>query len=316
MRIAIIDLGTNTFNLLVAELNASGKAQIIHSSVIPVMLGKGCFNNNYLTPVAIKRGIEAIGEQLIIAKNYSVSKTFAFGTSALRNATNKNVFIDEVRTAYHLDVKVINGDREAELIYKGVKLALNLGNSIALIMDIGGGSTEFIISDEKTIYWKKSFEIGAARILEKFTPSDPITADELNQIETYLEAELKDLFNALKDYPAETLIGSSGSFDTFAEMIAHDKYNPDLIVGKTEYSFELVDYFATHNQIIKSSRNERLNTPGLTNMRVDMIVIASILVNHVLQKSGISKMRLSTYSLKEGVLNELLKTNLIPVSGY
>ncbi len=305
MRIGIIDIGTNTFNLLVASINESGMVKFIHSTKLSVRLGEGCYNNNILKDAAIERGLLAIKSHIRTAKDFNATHMIAFGTSAVRNAENKSKFINLVKDNFNLDINVIDGNKEAELIYEGVKSGLDLGKNLSLIIDIGGGSTEFIISNQEKIYWKQSIEIGAARLLEKFKPSDPIKNEEKIKIENYLEKELNELFKNLENYSIDTLIGSSGSFDTFAEMIAHKFYNPNILNGKFEYNFNMEDYRITHDQLVKSTLEERLNTKGLIEMRADMIVIASILVNLVINKLGIKNMRLSTFSLKEGVIAEI-----------
>ena len=305
MRIAIIDIGTNTFNLLIASLNESRDINFIHTTKLSVRLGEGGFNNNYLTDSAIERGVLAIKSHIRVAKDFNATHVIAFATSAVRNASNKSKFLSLIKNNFNLDINVIDGNKEAELIYAGVKTGLDIGNNLSLIMDIGGGSTEFIISNQEQLFFKQSIEIGAARLLDKFKPSDPITEEEIMGIEVYLENELKELFENIKSYNIDTLIGSSGSFDTFAEMISHRFYTPDLIKGKREYNFKMEDYQVTHNQIIKSTLEERLNTRGLIEMRADMIVVASILVNLIIRKLEIKNMRLSTFSLKEGVISEI-----------
>ncbi len=172
----------------------------------------------------------------------------------------------------------------------------------SLIIDIGGGSTEFIIANNKRIVWKQSFLLGASRLLEKFKPSDPITNEELEAISKYILKELEPLVEALRISPINELIGSSGSFDSLAEMIAHRFYTPTILDNKTEYIFNLDDCETIYQDVIKSTKEDRLKMKGLIAMRVDMIVIASIIVNLVLKTFNIKKMRLSTYSLKEGVL--------------
>ncbi len=203
-------------------------------------------------------------------------------------------------------MEIISGEREAELIYKGVKHALKIGEQPELIMDIGGGSTEFIIANDKKLFWKYSFLLGVSRLMEKFQPSDPITKEEIQIIENYLNTELNPLWEALKQNPVETLIGSSGSFDSFAEIIGHKYHEPFVLNNKTEHTFNMNETFIVFEELIKSHREQRLQTKGLIEMRVDMIVLSAILVKFVLQKSGIKNMRLSTYSLKEGVMWELM----------
>ncbi|MBA3902035.1 MAG: phosphatase [Bacteroidetes bacterium] len=311
MRIAVIDLGTNTFNLLVAEVNSFNHYRILYSTKSPVMLGKGGINKKSITPDAIERGINTLGRYQHKIESFGCNKIYAYATSAVRCAENGIDFISKVKQELGIDINIISGDKEAELIYHGVKLGTRLKDEVSVIMDIGGGSTEFIICNQYQIFWKKSFEIGAARILDQFQPSDPINNLQVSQIENHFENKLDELFEAINHYQAKTLIGSSGSFDTFAEIIAHKFYEPEIVENITEYTFYLNDFYFIHNQLLKSSRDDRLNTPGLIPMRVDMIVIASIFVNYVLNKCNFKKMRLSAYSLKEGVLNELLNKVMV-----
>ena len=182
----------------------------------------------------------------------------------------------------------------------------------SLIMDIGGGSTEFIIANKKEILWKKSFLLGVARMMDKFKPSDPITKEEIKQIENYLEQELQPLFSAIESsfvkklVGCQELIGSAGSFDSLAEMIAHMLYDISIMKGITEYDFNLDDCEKIYNIVLQSTTKERMHMKGLSKMRVDMIVISAIFVDFIFLRLGLKKMRLSKYSLKEGVLWELM----------
>ena len=181
-------------------------------------------------------------------------------------------------------------------------------NQLSLIMDIGGGSTEFIIANGEKIFWKQSFLLGAARILEKFNPHDPIKEEEVKNLENYLEQELHPLFEAVRQFPVIELLGSSGSFDSLAAMISYRYHTIEDFKGRTEYIFHLPDCYEIYKVILKSSTEERKNMNGLIKMRVDMIVVSAIFVNLIIQKLQINKMRLSRYSLKEGVLWEVLNT--------
>ena len=157
-----------------------------------------------------------------------------------------------------LHIEVIDGDKEAELIYLGVQQALDLGVGNKLIMDIGGGSTEFIICNKKEIFWKQSFQLGAARLLEEFQPKDPISSTEVKLIEVYLEDTLTPLWAALQKFPCDTLVGSSGSFDTLADVIAHQFYDITILKGKTAYDFKLSEYYWLHDYFLKSNLEKRL----------------------------------------------------------
>ena len=300
MKIAIIDLGTNTFNLLIVEGSTT-----LFKIKIAVKLGEGGITKGYIAEAPFQRGFEALKKHLQTIEEYQVDRTLAFATSAIRSASNGVDFVTKVKTELGLYIEVIDGDKEAELIYLGVKQALDLGDGNNLIMDIGGGSTEFIICNKKEIFWKQSFQLGAARLLEYFQPKDPITSSEIKSIKYYLENTLTPLWSALQKFPCDTLVGSSGSFDTLADVIVHQFYTASILKGKTNYDFNLSDYQWLHKYFLKSNLEERLNTPGMIPMRADMIVISSIFIDYLLQRENISNMKLSNFALKEGVLETL-----------
>ena len=310
MIIAILDLGTNTFHCLIVEIKEDGTYKKLYKTKTSVKLGEGGINKNTIAPIPFKRGIVALRMFNAMLRKYSIDKLYAYGTAALRSAKNAKDFVKAVKDDLNIDVEIISGEKEAEYIYYGVRQALDMGKERSLIIDIGGGSVEFIIANKNQIFWKHSYNLGAARLLEQFNPSDPITPLEIKKIEQYLEKSLSLLFVAIKKFPTKILIGSSGSFDTFAEMIAHDFFTPKILQGKTEYEFLLDLYDATHQKLIKSTHSERLHTKGIIQMRVDMIVVASIFTNFIIKKLKIRRMLLSTYALKEGVLWEAINENI------
>lgn len=306
MRIAIIDLGTNTFNIIIVEIASDKTYTTLFQAKLPVKLGEGGINQNKIQPAPFQRGIEAIKQHQKAIEKYDVQKVYAFATSAVRDASNGKEFVAKLKLETGYEVQIIDGDKEAEFIYYGVREAAKLTDEPSLIIDIGGGSTEFIIANKDQIFWKQSFLLGAARLLERFNPSDPITDSEIEAIRNYLAGQLVSLYKAIEQFPVKELVGSSGSFDSLAEMIAHRFYTPEILDGKTEYTFNMDDCLAVYDLLLKSTKAERLKMKGLVEMRVDMIVISSIIVHFILSTFGIEKMRLSTYSMKEGVLHRLL----------
>lgn len=310
MKIAVIDLGTNTFNLLIVEVNFDKTYSTVFQTKISVKLAEGGMNKGFIADIAFNRGIEAFKTHFATTQKYQVDKIYAFATSAIRGASNGVEFVQKAKAETGIDIQVISGDREAELIYYGVRSAVQMTEKASLIIDIGGGSTEFIIANENQILWKQSFLLGAARLLEMFSPSDPIIDLEIDVFTNHLSTELQPLFEAITKYPVKELLGSSGSFDSLAEMIAHRFYTPEILDDKTEFTFDLGQCEEIYNGILKSTNAERLQMKGLVAMRVDMIVVSSIIVNFVIREFGIEKMRLSTYSLKEGVIYEVLHGKL------
>lgn len=306
MRIAIIDLGTNTFNLLISEIN-NQQPTTLYKTKIPVKLGQGGIDKNIISADAFERGIEALIKQKKSIEFYKADKIFAFATSAIRSASNGKEFVVAVKDKVDIDIEVISGEKEAELIFYGVKKAINLPNKNLLIMDIGGGSTEFIIANNNTILWKESYNLGVSRIKEIFKPSDPIKNDEIEKVISFLTKELEPLSNALQKYSCDTLIGSSGSFESFADMLAYKYNKPGMLKGATSYQFNIKDVINLNDSIHKTSYIERLKIPGLIEMRADMIVLAGIFIDFIISHINAKEVYLSKYALKEGALYSLLQ---------
>ncbi|MDZ4666212.1 MAG: phosphatase [Bacteroidota bacterium] len=306
MRIAVIDCGTNTFNLLVVELKNSSFTRV-HTSKIPVKLGEGGINNKVIQEIPFKRGVDALIKFKKELDKLSVEEVYAFATSAIRDAENGIDFKNEVLNQCGIEINIIDGNKEAELIYKGNKLAMDLGNRPSLIMDIGGGSTEFIIGNKEHILWKKSYRLGAARMLEKFKPSDPITEKEAQEIYSYLNEELSEIKPLIDQFKPVELIGSSGAFDSVVEMIHGQLAGEKFEKEKTEYIVDLNNYHKIAEMVIQSTLAQRKIIKGLVEMRVDMMVVSCLLINFTLQTFNLQKMRVSTYSLKEGALQEIIE---------
>jgi exopolyphosphatase/guanosine-5'-triphosphate,3'-diphosphate pyrophosphatase len=303
MAIAILDFGTNTFNLLIAERREPG-FRILYSGKQPVKLGRGGIQSNYLTPDAFERGFVAIQNHMEVIQTFEVEEIRAFATSAIRNASNGKDFVEEVWKRFGFRVRVIPGEREAELIYKGVRQAIRLTEQKGMILDIGGGSNEFIICDGQGMIWKQSFELGMARILELFNPSDPITEEEVTAIESFFSQELRPLMEVVQRENPEVLIGASGSFDTFHALIMNRTgQQPDGMHGR---ELPMKEYRKLHKLLLKSTLKERMAMPGMEPVRVEMIVPATIFVSFVLRECRIGQLFHSEFALKEGVISELV----------
>jgi exopolyphosphatase/guanosine-5'-triphosphate,3'-diphosphate pyrophosphatase len=305
-RIAIIDLGTNTFHLLIAEVE-DGKSKVILNDKLAVKIGQGGITKNFISTEAYERALKTLQRFREIIDEHKAEKVFAIATSAVRNARNGSKLIEEVKERSQIDITVISGNKEAELIYEGVKYAFDMGEETSVIMDIGGGSVEFIICNNEKIFWKHSFEIGGQRLLEMFQKSDPIANVEIQRLVNFLEEQLDPLFHAAKEFNPVTLIGSSGTFDTLCEIDVLQKGLDFDIEKELEYNLPISDYERICFDIISKNREERMAVPGMIEMRVDMIVVACILIQFVIHKIHFQKIKVCPYALKEGVLSMALK---------
>ncbi|MCZ4244429.1 exopolyphosphatase [Pedobacter punctiformis] len=304
MRTAAIDLGTNTFHLIIAE-KENDEVKIIYKTNAPVRLGEGRLNDNLIIDAAFKRGVDQLKAYSETLKEYGVTKFKTTGTSAIRSASNGKDFVDAVKSETGIDIEIISGDEEAGLIYQGVKLSGAI-EDLSLIMDIGGGSVEFILCDSNTLIWKKSYDIGAARLMQQFFKSDPISDEDRNSILVHIQNQLEDLFEVCEKYQPKFLIGSAGAFETFAELIIKkNNQHTDIKAAKT-YKFDFDEYIAIAIKLINATHAERAIMPGMIPLRVDMIVVSALITNYVLGRLKINNLTLSTYDLKMGVLASLM----------
>jgi exopolyphosphatase/guanosine-5'-triphosphate,3'-diphosphate pyrophosphatase len=261
-----------------------------------------------------------------VIDSLEVKDVRVFATSAVREATNGKDFVARVKKHLNFDMEVISGDREAELIFEGVVQTTQEIKEDYLIMDIGGGSTEFIFVRDQKPLWRKSYLLGVSRIHGMLNPASRINQDDVNRLRGHLNKELLDLISFLKENPARILVGSSGSFDTLFDMYQFGgaKDSPkdasqDSAKGFTERSTESSTegsrklneipfnaYPSIHQWLMGSTLEERLKHPSIPQMRAEYMPLSTYLLKFVLEQSNFNKIYQSEYALKEGVLAHYL----------
>lgn len=299
-KIAIIDLGTNTCNLLIAEYDNSNY-HILYQGKEVVKLGKNGIDKNQLSSDGLERAIHAIRKHQERIEKYTVSEIVTIATSAIREATNKDWFQEEIQKHTGLELQIISGEKEAELIFKGVKLAFGKIEDHSLILDIGGGSNEFILTNADSPVWKESFPLGMARIIEQIPPSDPITSEEITKINDWFESRLEPLWIRLQNINISMMIGCSGAFDTLADLI--DQTDAGT---KTRIRQEVAinDFYTIYEKLIASTTSDRMKLKGMESIRIEMIVPSVIFIKMVIERLKIHKIYQTDFALREGVLYE------------
>jgi len=306
MKQAIIDLGTNTFHLFIADKSDTDHQTLFRESR-PAKIGMAGINQGIITDEAIGRALDVLGYFREVLDQYGVApeQIVAIGTSAIRVARNQAEFIDRIRQETGIRIRVISGEQEADYIYHGVRAAGALDDRMALVIDIGGGSVEFILGNQQRIFWKQSFEIGGQRLRERFMPGDgtePISAGSIRRLNDFFQEKLLPLANAVHQYQPAVLVGSSGSFDTLVDMWYKQERGYLPPPNHTAFDLPVAEFYRSYELLISRNHAERMQLPGMIELRVDMIVVAVCLIDYVLKAYGINQIRTSTYSLKEGVM--------------
>lgn len=300
-KIAVIDLGTNTFHLLIGQI-INGQINVIHKEKVPVKIGEGGIEEGIITDAALSRGIHTLQYFKEIVEEHGIKQLHATATSAFRNAKNQTSLKEAIKIKTGISINIIDGEEEAQLIYEGVQKAVTLTDEKSLIMDIGGGSVEFIICNKNEVFWKGSFEIGGQRLMSKFHAIDPISKNKQEELKEYLADQLYNLTEAYLKHNPTILIGASGSFDTLCE-IYYTKNKPVFSLDqKTEYTLPFESFHSIVEDIISKDKSDRLKIPGMIEMRVNMIVVACLLIEFVVDSYKIKEIKSSTYALKEGLI--------------
>ena len=304
-RLALIDMGTNTFPRLIVELRPGEKPHELLRTKAGVRLGEGGISRGEIAPAPYARALHTLAGFREEMELHGVTQTRATATSAMRVARNGPDLVRDIAEQFGIAVEIIGGEREAELIWKGIRQAVPLGEKPQLLMDIGGGSVEFILANDREIFWKQSFEIGAQRLLDQFfaDPSGIVPAATVAALQTYFGTVLEPLTAALGAWPPAGLVGASGSFDSLADM-QHGHIRPEAeLPPYTELA--LSSFRHSYAQLLSLNHAQRAALPGILPMRANMLVVASVLIDWVLGVSGIETIRASAFALKEGLLSEM-----------
>ncbi|TVQ76815.1 MAG: hypothetical protein EA358_08265 [Flavobacteriales bacterium] len=290
MNKAVIDLGTNTFNLLIADADTHA---ILVNQKMPVHLGRGGLKERRLTEESMLRGLDVLRLYKGICADHQVDEIRAVACSAVRSAENKQVFVDLVKSELDIHVEVLSGEVEAEYIYRGIHHAVKI-DSDTLIMDIGGGSTELIMCDSQSVQWLASYDFGVSRLLEVYGPSDPLSAEDIERIRVDIERSWRVIER--RDIP-RVLVGSSGSFDTLAGLYLKQQGG-----GYNGLEIPLDSIRGICGDLLRSTEVERREMPGMDLSRTPHIHLSALLVLVILDLFSIERVVLSQFALKEGVL--------------
>lgn len=310
-RIAAIDLGTNSFHAVIVDIFSDGSFRKVDDLKEMVQLAKGGLGKR-LADAAFKRGIEALRKIKVLCDSYGSEKILAYATSAIREAENGGEFIQRSIDELGIKINAIPGSMEAELIGYAVQHGVKLDEEPVLMVDIGGGSVEFILANHKEFFFLASRKIGVSRMMDILRPSDPISKEDIGKLEAHYTQELKEIEEALKKYPTKTIIGSSGTMQNIALMIANRKgLSTTVTLNELEFSAKDFEEFYTH--FIKLDHKNRLKVSGFDTKRVDFINTGVVLVHLLINKFGFDKVKISIQALREGIIIRYLKKNMIGI---
>jgi exopolyphosphatase/guanosine-5'-triphosphate,3'-diphosphate pyrophosphatase len=306
MRIAAIDVGSNSIHMVVAQVESDGRLRVLDRAKEMVRLGHRTLTNGRLSSDAMNNGIRTLSAFRTLAERQGVVRFKAVATSAVREAANGGDFIQRVRDEVGLRLKVIPGREEARLIYLGVRHAIDLRSESALIVDAGGGSVEFVLSEDDKPTSLHSVKIGVARLSEKFlSDDDPPSARDLSNLEDYFSEHLDPVLGPIAKRDIRRVIGTSGTMLTLISIAGHLRGEP-ADVHLNNFVVTADEITRVRRLLTKADRDARLRVKGLDAKRVDTIVAGACLADYVMREVGAEEMIACTWALREGVMLDFI----------
>ncbi|HEY7958415.1 MAG TPA: Ppx/GppA phosphatase family protein [Polyangia bacterium] len=293
MKIAAVDVGTNSFHLLVARVGGDGRIEPLERHKEMVRLGDSAFSG-VIAPDAFARGTEALKRFRELADRSGADALIAVATSAVREAENGGDFVRAIRDETGVELNVIGGDEEARLIYLGARSALTLAGRRALIVDIGGGSVELIVGDARERYYTTSLKLGVLRLLGQWAPADPPTADQRARLAEQLHRALEAPIQAARQVGFDVVALGSGTARAVADLLPPSSEQPRRV--------QFRDVFALEDRLCTLPAAERARLPGLDARRVDSIVPGVILIRSLLEVAHSDEYLLCESALREGLV--------------
>jgi len=312
MRAAVIDVGTNTVRLLVAESDCHSAYRTLLTAQEITRLGHGLLPVQELQPEPIQRTVHVLRRYRELAEAQGASTILAVGTSALREAKNRAAFLAAAREEAGVEIAVIAGEEEARLALLGVRAGLPGAPARLVMMDIGGGSTEVLLADGETILAAVSTGLGVVKLTESYLQSDPPIPAELEMVrrtaaerlDRARKTEFRDI--ALRD----AFVGTAGTVTSLAAVdLALVPYDPVRVTG---HRLTRVRVAQLLNKLASLPLGDRRQVPGLEPARADVIVAGGVVCLAAMDTLGFSALTVSDGGLREGILLDLLRRTRRP----
>lgn len=297
---AAIDIGTNSMHLVVARAHKGGGYDVLTTEKEMVRLGTGGGEMKELAPEAIDRGIAALERMVAVAESFGTPQLCAVATSAVREATNQQIFLDRARDEVGVEVEVISGFEEARLIHLGVLQALPVYDRRIILADIGGGSTELLVGKQGKTLEARSMKLGAIRLTQRFFPDRMATPEAVLECRNYARSALASVARELGGHQPELAIGSSGTISTVAAMINARRGDNKKNLNGVTFSRSELEHLV--DEVIACEPDERHRLDGLDLKRQDIIVGGVVLLSEIFAAFDLDEMMISDFALREGVL--------------
>ena len=306
MKLAAIDIGTNSIHMIIVEVNSQKNFDIITREKEMAKLGAGVFASNYISDRAFAVGLETITRYVQLADSLGVDEIITAATSAIREANNGEKFLKQVVAQTGLCPRIISGKEEARLIFLAVRNSIALEQDRVLVLDIGGGSTEAVVGDRHKIWFRDSMPLGVLRLLDMFEDKGAVGAEGRGVLEAHIRFVAKEIFKQVNDLGFERVIGTSGTIRTMGEA-AHIAAGGESLQSVNAEMVQLKDINKLTEKLLGMKPQERAKVDEISDKRADAIHLGGVLLGQLLEMAGVKEITLCDASLREGMILDYLE---------
>jgi exopolyphosphatase/guanosine-5'-triphosphate,3'-diphosphate pyrophosphatase len=308
MRIAAIDIGTNSIHMIVVKVRPDLSFEVIDREKDMVRLGAGGLDGKNLTPTAMTAALQTLAKFRRLAESNKVDEIVAAATSATREAENGGDFIAEVTRQTGIRIRVISGTEEARLIHLAAGYGVDVGGSTAAVIDIGGGSVEVTLGTATQLSLGKSFKTGVIRLTERFVKTDPLSSHDERRLVKYLNKEMGAYLAQIASAGFDRVIGTSGTILSMGALaIAEDEGGPPQDIRNQRVSAKAIHRL--RKRMVEADIEERLHMTGMDPRRADLNVAGSVLLDTILRGLGADDLTLCDLALREGLVLDYIHRN-------
>jgi len=303
VHLGVIDVGSNALRLQVASVFADGAFQVIHDEREPVRLGEEVFRTGELSAPAAERALETLKRFGATAQRHGASHVRAVATSAVREARNGAAFVEEVRKTSGLELEIISGEKEAQLIARGVLSGFSAPSGRIALVDIGGGSTEITVVDRGTIGFSGSIPLGSVRLTEAFCRSDPLSAEDERALREHVRRRLEAVLDPTRVPSCGLVVGSAGTIGALANFIRRRPSLPRLM-RPLRTTFAVRELHRARAALCKMGLARRQKTRGIEERRSEIIVAGALLLEEICTHLKARSIKVVRRGLRDGLMLE------------
>jgi len=304
MRIAALDVGSNSFHLIVADVETGGRIHVLDRAKEMVRLGDSTLHKGVIAPEVFRRGLDALRALRRIADRHKVDALVAVATSAVREAQNGGEFVRAARDESGIDIRVIRGDEEARLIYLGARGSLDLGKRRVALFDLGGGSLEIVLADAQELYFTSSLKLGVIRLSESCPCSDPPTARERAHLQERVRTMLDPVISRVCAMGFDDVAFTSGTAQALGGLLRSQEGS-----GSGKSTIAVADLAALEQKLGTMTVAARAKLPGLDPRRADTIYAGAVVFRTALELAGADEAALCETALREGIIADYVVSN-------